>query len=157
MAAVVAPAAIVRATGGVSVGWGLPWPWRLGPPLLGALLLGLGLLLMARTIALFATAGEGTLAPWDPPRRLVVRGIYRRVRNPMISGVLFVLLGEAAVAGSPALLGWFALFFTLNAIYIPLVEERGLLSRFGEDYETYRRHVPRWLPRPRPWVPPDRP
>jgi protein-S-isoprenylcysteine O-methyltransferase Ste14 len=119
--------------------------------LLGLPLIALGLLLIVRTIALFAEVGRGTLAPWDPTTRLVVRGPYRYVRNPMISGVLFVLLGEAALFGSLPLLAWFALVLAVNAVYLPLVEEPGLERRFGDDYERYRAHVPRWIPRLRPW------
>ena len=125
------------------------WPLAV----LGAVLIGLGLALMGRTVALFATVGRGTLAPWDPTERLVVRGPYRRVRNPMISGLLCVLLGETLLFGSAALLAWFAVVFALNAIYFPLVEEPGLRRRFGADYEAYRAAVPRWLPRLRPWHP----
>jgi protein-S-isoprenylcysteine O-methyltransferase Ste14 len=119
--------------------------------LLGLPLIALGLLLIVRTIALFATLGRGTLAPWDPTARLVVRGPYRWVRNPMISGVLLVLLGEAALFGSRALLLWFALVWLVNAVYIPLVEEPGLQRRFGEEYTRYAAQVPRWIPRLRPW------
>jgi protein-S-isoprenylcysteine O-methyltransferase Ste14 len=124
------------------------WPVAL----LGAALIALGLVLMVQTIALFATAGDGTLAPWDPTSRLVVRGPYRRVRNPMISGVVCVLLGEALLFTSTALLAWAALFLAINAIWFPLVEEPGLRQRFGADYEAYRAAVPRWLPRLRPWT-----
>ena len=74
---------------------------------------------MARTIALVHRVGRGTLAPWNPTARLVVLGVYRHVRNPMISGVLCILLGEAALFGSRALLAWFAIFAAVNAIYIP--------------------------------------
>jgi protein-S-isoprenylcysteine O-methyltransferase Ste14 len=125
------------------------WPRALA----GAALIALGLALVARTVALFATVGRGTLAPWDPTARLVVRGPYRRVRNPMITGVLSVLLGETLLFGSPALLAWFAIVFAVNAVYFPLVEEPGLRRRFGADYEAYRAAVPRWLPRLRPWHP----
>ena len=83
----------------------------------------------------------------------MVRGPYRHVRNPMISGVGFVLLGEAATFQSLGLLIWFAGFAAANAIYMPLAEEPGLRRRFGEDYERYSRNVPRWLPRLRPWDP----
>ena len=131
------PALIVS---GDEVAW---WPLSL----LGAVLIALGLVLIAQTVALFATVGDGTLAPWDPTERLVVRGPYRRVRNPMISGVLCVLLGEALVFGSLALLAWWAFVFAINAVYFPLVEEPGLQRRFGADYEAYRAAVPRWLPR----------
>ena len=61
----------------------------------GLVVLAIGLLLFLSSLRRFASEGEGTLAPWDPPRRLVVRGPYRFVRNPMISGVVFVLAGEA--------------------------------------------------------------
>src|SRR5437879_1577441 len=107
MAAVVVPTLIVWRDG-VDIGWGLPTPADVIPPPLGLALIGAGLTLMVRTISLLATVGKGTLAPWDPTRRLVVRGPYRRVRNPMISGVMAVLLGEAALLGSPSLLLWFA-------------------------------------------------
>jgi len=120
---------------------------------LGGVVVALGLVLIAQTVALFATVGDGTLAPWDPTSRLVVRGPYRRVRNPMISGVLCVLLGEALMFGSIAVLVWFAFVFALNAVYFPLVEEPDLRERFGADYEAYRAAVPRWLPRLRPWQP----
>jgi protein-S-isoprenylcysteine O-methyltransferase Ste14 len=118
---------------------------------IGIPLAAIGLVLLASTIKLFASVGRGTLAPWDPTTRLVVRGPYRYVRNPMISGVLFVLLGEAALLGSPPLLLWFGAVFAVNAVYIPLVEEPGLGRRFGDDYARYKAHVPRWVPRIRPW------
>ena len=120
---------------------------------LGAACIGLGLALIVQTVALFATEGQGTLAPWDPTARLVVLGPYRRVRNPMISGVLCVLLGETLLFGSTSLLAWLALVFAVNAIYLPLVEEPGLRQRFGADYDAYRAAVPRWVPRLHPWQP----
>jgi len=73
---------------------------RLPQSLLGTVVILLGLALIAQTVALFARVGRGTLAPWDPTERLVVRGPYRRVRNPMISGVLTVLLGETLRFGA---------------------------------------------------------
>jgi protein-S-isoprenylcysteine O-methyltransferase Ste14 len=69
----------------------------------------------------------------------------------MISGVLAILLGEAALFGSLPLLLWFAGVFAVNAVYLPLVEEPGLRRRFGPGYDEYRANVPRWLPRLRPW------
>ena len=119
----------------------------------GIALIALGLVLVSWTVALFARIGKGTLAPWDPTSRLVVVGPYRHVRNPMISGVLAVVLGEAALFGSVPLLVWFGAVFAVNAVYFPLVEEPGLRRRFGEDYEAYRAAVPRWVPRLRPWEP----
>jgi protein-S-isoprenylcysteine O-methyltransferase Ste14 len=131
--------------------------WRSVPssevilPIIGMICVGVGLWLMVATIRLFVTVGQGTLAPWDPPQHLVVRGVYRHVRNPMISGVLFVLLGEAVLTASLPLLWWFLVAGVVNAVYIPLSEEPGLVNRFGDEYLTYKRHVPRWVPRLRAW------
>ena len=110
-------------------------------------------MLFVTSLRRFATEGEGTLAPWDPPRQLVVRGPYRYVRNPMISGVVTVLFGEAAVLLSHAHLMWALLFLGVNLVYIPLMEEPFLAVRFGESYREYSRHVPRLVPRLRPWDP----
>ena len=123
---------------------------------LGVALLAIGALLFVASLRRFAGEGEGTLAPWDPTRKLVARGPYRRVRNPMITGVLLVLLGEAALLGSLGVLVWAAIFLAINAAWFPLVEEPGLVRRFGAEYEEYSRHVPRWVPRRRPWSPPER-
>jgi protein-S-isoprenylcysteine O-methyltransferase Ste14 len=118
----------------------------------GLVLLVLGLTLFVASLRRFATEGRGTLAPWDPPRELVVRGPYRYVRNPMISGVLLVLLGEALVLRSRPHLVWAGIFFAINATYIPLLEEPDLEARFGGRYREYCRHVPRLIPRLRPWT-----
>ena len=153
MAAIVIPVAIILVVGQGATGWGFSFPYNLVLILLGLALIGLGLLLMINTISLFASRGKGTLAPWNPTQKLVVQGIYRNVRNPMISGVLAILLGEAVLFGSLPMFYWFLLFFLGNAIYIPLLEERGLVNRFGSDYLIYKQNVPRWIPRLRPWTP----
>lgn len=120
----------------------------------GAAALLIGLTLFITTLARFARTGRGTLAPWDPPRVLVVQGVYRYVRNPMISGVLFILLAESLLTGSRRIFIWFILFVAINLVYIPLLEEPGLIARFGQRYLLYKQNVPRWLPRVRPWIPP---
>jgi protein-S-isoprenylcysteine O-methyltransferase Ste14 len=120
-------------------------------PILGTAFICLGLVLMVATILLFVSVGKGTLAPWNPTQRLVIQGIYRHVRNPMIAGVFLILLGEATLAVSLPLFCWFVLFVVINAVYIPLVEEPGLVKRFGDEYLTYKQNVPRWIPRVRPW------
>jgi protein-S-isoprenylcysteine O-methyltransferase Ste14 len=145
--AVIIPVYLVRASGGTNVGWGLAPPFGLLAVLVGGALVGLGVLLVYQTVALFATIGKGTLAPWDPPKALVIRGPYRYVRNPMISGVLAILLGEAVLFGSISILWWFLLFFAINALIMPLIEEPILESRFGSDYVDYKRAVPRWVPK----------
>lgn len=114
----------------------------------------IGLILLISTVAQFAATGRGTLAPWDPPRVLVVNGVYRYVRNPMISGVLFILLAESLLTGSRRIVVWFMLVLVTNLVYIPLLEEPGLAARFGERYRLYKENVPRWLPRVRPWIAP---
>ncbi|HSP56484.1 MAG TPA: isoprenylcysteine carboxylmethyltransferase family protein [Dehalococcoidia bacterium] len=149
-AAVVIPAVILQSSD-AKAGWGLPSVLQVLPFMLGGALLAVGLALFISTVGLFAGTGRGTLAPWDQTQRLVVKGPYRHVRNPMISGVIFVLLAEAALFGSFSILAWALLFALVNMVYIPLSEEPGLESRFGEDYRLYKQHVPRWLPRITPW------
>jgi protein-S-isoprenylcysteine O-methyltransferase Ste14 len=153
MVTVVIPAVLVLIWG-TEVGWGLDWPLKALPVLAGLLAIGAGGRLMHETISLFASEGEGTLAPWDPTRRLVVTGPYRRVRNPMITGVALVVGGEAALLGSTAILIELGAFALANGLWMPLVEEPGLVRRFGADYEAYRAAVPRWIPRRRPWTAP---
>jgi protein-S-isoprenylcysteine O-methyltransferase Ste14 len=119
----------------------------------GLILVGAGLLLAIASVRRFASEGKGTLAPWDPPRRFVAHGPYQFVRNPMISGVILVLFGEASVLRSRPHALWAALFLVINLFYIPLVEEPQLRRRFGESYREYCRHVRRFLPRLSPWRP----
>jgi protein-S-isoprenylcysteine O-methyltransferase Ste14 len=120
----------------------LVWPMR-G---IGALLLLAGFLLFAWCVTLFARVGQGTLAPWDPTKRLVAVGPYRYVRNPMITGVATVLAGWAVFTGSWVLALWLVVFVAFNSAYFMLVEEPGLEHRFGAPYRDYKARVPRWLP-----------
>ena len=131
--------------------YALPYAWAQIP--LGLAIFVTGLELLAGTIRLFSRVGQGTLAPWDPPRRLVVQGVYRYVRNPMISGVMFMLLGEAVLLWSRPVLNWLGLFLLINTVYFKLLEEPGLVRRFGEEYVRYRANVPMWVPRLKPWDP----
>jgi len=116
-----------------------------------ALFLIVGLVLVVTTIELFAGVGGGTLAPWDPPRYLVVEGPYQYVRNPMISGVLLILLGQTLALASLPLLVYFIVFWAVQDFYYKRSEEAGLLKRFGPSYAEYMKHVPRWVPRTTPW------
>jgi protein-S-isoprenylcysteine O-methyltransferase Ste14 len=116
----------------------------------GLVALSLGLTLFLASVWRFVSQGRGTLAPWDPPRDLVVQGPYRHVRNPMISGVVMVLFGEAGVLLSLPHLAWASIVLGINTLYIPLIEEPWLHERFGEEYRVYCRHVPRLVPRLRP-------
>jgi protein-S-isoprenylcysteine O-methyltransferase Ste14 len=113
---VVIPATILCFTG---IRWP-SFPWNIVLAIMGSILIVLGLSLMVWTNRLFATIGRGTLAPWNPPRKLVVQGVYRHVRNPMMTGVFCILLGEAAFFGSLPLLVYSDNYFSgLATIRIP--------------------------------------
>ena len=113
----------------------------------GALFMVGGFVLFSWCVSLFARVGQGTLAPWDPTRNLVVVGPYRYVRNPMISGVALMLLGQAMFWPSLAIGIWAGAFILINHLYFVFLEEPGLERRFGESYRHYKATVPRWLPR----------
>jgi protein-S-isoprenylcysteine O-methyltransferase Ste14 len=95
----------------------------------------------------FAFLGKGTPAPFDPPRRLVVRGPYRAVRNPMGIGVGLALFGASLFYQSLALFGFTTLFFLAIHLFVVLYEEPTLRRQFGSDYEAYTQQVRRWWPR----------
>jgi protein-S-isoprenylcysteine O-methyltransferase Ste14 len=126
---------------------------RIGLQVLGVAVLGLGLLLFVSSVRRFAREGEGTLAPWDPPRKLVARGPYRHVRNPMITGVVGILLAEAAITAAAPLLLWAVAFFAVVAVFIRGWEEPHLKKRYGDEYVEYRRNVPAWIPQLLAWNP----
>jgi len=113
---------------------------------------GLAAILIGASIYLwcawdFAFSGKGTPAPIDPPKELVVRGLYKHVRNPMYLGVSSVVLGQAVWFESRVLFGYAALVFLLFCIFVMLYEEPVLRRKFGDSYERYCKTVPRWLPR----------
>jgi protein-S-isoprenylcysteine O-methyltransferase Ste14 len=129
-------------------------PGTAGLTVIGGLLIAVGLGLLIWTVVLFDRVGKGTLGVGNvlgEPVKLVVRGPYRHMRNPMISGVLCILLGEAAVTASGWLLLWFAAFLAVLATVIRFWEEPHLIRRFGDEYITYCQHVPRWIPRISAW------
>lgn len=146
MVAIVLPAWIVASWADADLRWTHAGA-VLGGMVIGVALFFLGFALVTWCVTLFARVGKGTLAPWDPTNELVVIGPYRHVRNPMISGVAGMLLGEALFFGSAILAGWFLLFVLINHTYFIISEEPGLERRFGVAYADYRRRVPRWLPR----------
>ena len=119
---------------------------------LGILVILAGFALFAWCVALFARVGQGTLAPWDPTQNLVAVGPYRHVRNPMISGVVMMLIGQTLFRGSWVLAVFAGLAILINHAYFIFSEEPGLEKRFGESYRVYKANVPRWVPRLRTWV-----
>lgn len=115
--------------------------------LIGFLMMIAGLTLIARSVSILTRIGDGTLAPWSPTKKLVTRGIYGTVRNPMISGVLTVLLGESITILSVQIFKWAIIFFIINNIWFFLYEEPNLEKKFGDEYREYKKSVPRWIPR----------
>jgi len=113
--------------------------------LLGATVLGVGLLVLLWCVYAFHVTGKGTLAPWAPPQRLVTVGLYRFSRNPMYVGVLLVLLGWTLLFHSAAL-GWYAATVALAFhLRVVLGEEPWLARTHGAEWQAYKKVVPRWL------------
>ena len=96
----------------------------------------------------FFSEGRGTLAPVDPPRHLVVRGLYRYVRNPMYVAVVMILIGESILFISTRILVEAVVFMVSASLFVVFYEEPILRMQFGESYERYCRQVGRWIPRP---------
>ncbi len=117
----------------------------------GLLGIGVGTALLVACILEFARSGRGTLSPMDPPRKLVIRGPYRYVRNPMYLSVSLIVLGEVLLTRSRGLLVWWAAWFALVNLIVLIYEEPALRQQFGAAYEQYAAAVRRWLPRLRPW------
>ncbi len=115
--------------------------------------LGLGPLALGIAIVLwcardFAVKGRGTPAPIDPPKELVVRGLYRYVRNPMYVGAVLILGGHFGWFLAFELLPYLALVLLAFHLFVVLYEEPALTRKFGEAYRDYQAAVPRWIPRP---------
>ena len=104
-----------------------------GQVIVAVVLALVGITLLYSTNLLFAKEGRGTLAPWAAPEKLVIKGPYRYMRQPMIAGVMLILTGELFYLASWASLIWFFLFVIANLIYIPLLEEKKLEQRFGDQ------------------------
>jgi protein-S-isoprenylcysteine O-methyltransferase Ste14 len=118
---------------------------------LGILLFAVGFALTSWCMLLFFQIGRGTIMPWDPTQKLVAVGPYQYVRNPMITGVIGMVAGEALFFGSTAIGILATIFFAINHVYFIYSEEPGLEIRFGESYREYKRNVPRWIPRTKPY------
>ena len=117
----------------------------------GGLLIALGAAFLLHAFARFAFEGLGTPAPVAPTERVVVGGVYRHVRNPMYLAVLATIIGQALLLGRPGLLAYAAVVGVAFVCFVRFYEEPTLADRFGESYERYRRAVPGWRPRLKPW------
>lgn len=112
----------------------------------GMVIAAVGAVVALWCVLAFVSAGKGTPAPFDPPRRLVTTGTYRFVRNPMYVGTALVLVGAAFFYESMPLLGYAILFALVAHMFVVLYEEPRLRRAFGKEYEAYCRHVRRWWP-----------
>ena len=148
---------------GVVVGL-IPWlltRWQVREPLpywapvrvVGGVLLIVGLIALVQAFVRFVVEGFGTPAPIAAPERLVIGGVYRYVRNPMYVAALAAIVGQALLLGQLGLLLYAATAWLVVAAFVRWYEEPTLARRFGADYEAYRRAVPAWWPRLRPWEP----
>lgn len=164
MAAAAGSAAFFLLAPGV-VGGLVPWwltGWQMRQPLpywaplrlAGAALLAAGAAVLVHSFVRFVVEGSGTPAPVAPTEQLVVGGLYRYVRNPMYLGVVATIVGQALVLGQPGLLLYAAGVWAAFATFVRLYEEPVLSRRFGGQYDAYRRAVPAWWPRLRPWQQP---
>lgn len=117
-----------------------------GLQILGLLVATLGTVLLLWCVLDFALIGQGTPAPFDPPRRLITQGPYRFVRNPMYIGAATLLGGAAIFYQSRPLLIYECGFLIICHLFVVIYEEPALARKFGQDYEVYRHHVKRWLP-----------
>ena len=121
--------------------------------ILGLAIIIIGLALFVATIRMFILIGNGTIMPWDPTRKLIVASLYCYVRNPMILSLIVLQIGEAILFASYGIAALALFFFVLNTVYFILSEEPGLEKRFGQEYIEYKKNVPRWIPRLKPWRP----
>ena len=117
------------------------------PQIAGMILVTIGTVIALWCVFAFVFVGKGTPAPFDPPRKLVVRGPYRFVRNPMYIGAGMTLAGAALYYQSLSILIYACLFFLITHLFVVLYEEPTLRQTFGSDYEAYCGRISRWLPR----------
>ena len=129
-----------------------PLPYWVVAQVVGGLLIGMGLVPIAQAVSEFIKA-DGTPVPLASPPRLVVRGFYRYVRNPIYVGFVVILAGQALLFGSVGLLEYTAVAWCIGAAAVRFYEEPTLGRKFGAEYQDYRRAVRAWIPRLHPWTP----
>ena len=126
---------------------GIRGPAAIGVPQVAGMVIGAaGAVVALWCIFFFAAIGKGTPAPFDPPRRLVIQGPYRFVRNPMYIGAGLTLAGTALFYLWWPLLAYASLLFLMTHLFVLLYEEPTLRRTFGHDYAAYCRRVRRWWP-----------
>jgi protein-S-isoprenylcysteine O-methyltransferase Ste14 len=152
---VVAPGVVAGVVPWALTGWeaASPPPARGILGVGGAVLLAAGVVVLLEAFVQFVREGLGTPAPVAPTERLVVGGLYRHVRNPMYLAVEATVVGQALLLGRPILLAYAAILAVAFWAFVRSYEEPTLARRYGREYEAYRRAVPGWVPRLRPWDP----
>ena len=155
---VVGPGIVVGLIPWLLTGWQVrePAPYWAPMHVLGVILLVAGLTVLVQAFVRFVVEGFGTPVPVAAPDRLVVGGLYRYVRNPMYVALIAAIVGQALLLGRLGLLLYAAAVWTISAVFVRWYEEPTLTRRFGAEYEAYRRAVPAWWPRLRPWKPSER-
>ncbi len=159
--AVLGTAAFLVLAPGVVAGL-VPWwisRWQFRPPFLsfapfralGAILIAPGVIVLLDSFGRFALQGIGTPAPLFPTQHLVVKGFYRYVRNPMYIAIVAVILGQALLLGDIRILACALIPWLAAHVFVVTYEEPTLRKSFGDEYEIYSAHVPRWIPRIAPW------
>ncbi|MHA2225160.1 MAG: methyltransferase family protein [Candidatus Hodarchaeales archaeon] len=148
---IIIPAFILFLSNDINIGLSFDFPFNIGVIILGCTLICLGSWLLLVTNFLFIRIGRGTASPFAPPKNFVVTGFYQYVRNPMTIGIILTILGESVVLGSFSLFIWFLVFSMTDHILLILWEEPILTRRFGNEYILYKKNVPRWIPRLKPY------
>ncbi len=121
-------------------------PFKGNGDFFGFFILGCGLSILIGCVRDFYVSGKGTLAPWDPPKKLVTIGLYKYIRNPMYVGVLFILSGWVVITASPIVFGVAILLAIAFHFRVKLHEEPWAENKFHSEWLNYKNRVPRWFP-----------
>ena len=147
---IIAPGIIAGLIPYLIAGWSPPdtSPYFIGLLVgIGGLTIGGGLLLLIDSFMRFVNEGKGTPMPWMPTDKVVDRGFYGYVRNPMYVGVVAVIIGQAILFLNIWLVAYAVLVWLVFHVYVTTVEEPTLRRNFGAVYADYLASVPRWVPR----------
>jgi protein-S-isoprenylcysteine O-methyltransferase Ste14 len=140
----------------------IPWligKWRVHAPffgftalrVVGGVLMAAGIVILLEAFLRFALQGLGTPAPILPPKRLVLTGSYRYVRNPMYVAVVSLILGQGLIFGDVRVIVYGLCAWLITHLFVLFYEEPTLRRSFPADYADFSTHVPRWMPRLTPW------
>ena len=149
----IAPGMVAGVIPWLITGWGFGDDASTSLIVTGGAIIALAMVLLIECFVRFALKGGGTPAPVAPAQELVVSGFYARVRNPMYVAVTALVLGQALVFASAALIAYGFIIWFAFLMFVLYYEEPRLRAEFPETYPAYFEHVPRWIPRLTPWKP----